>query len=191
MSVDITITDSVYEQGRFVIISRTVVDAGETRKVLERAPKETLAIRAAEYDLETDDDFVLDLVLLEPFMRMAEGPGDVHPLYSADSVKDALEIMRDRVEDARAEHGAPRGKNRMMAAAIRNGAASAGLVRAHHRYQESADTRVVDPIRYMRDKERERLSGRAEKAPVTLATELAGTVRRMQESEAPPVTARS
>lgn len=155
--MDITITESAYDQERFLLIRRTVVDeAGEVHSFLERAPKETVAIRAAEYNLEPDDDFVLEMVLLEPFLPAVEGPGDVHPLYSADSVKDAVEIMRERVELARTLHGAPK---MLMAKAVRKGVASAGLVAAHRQYSESADPRIVGPIRRMRDAERERLSG--------------------------------
>jgi hypothetical protein len=157
--MDIVVSESTYFQGRFIVVSRTLRENDVEWTNLERMPRETLAIRAAEYDLEPEDDFVLDLVMLERFVPVTWDTTDVHPLFSADTVKDALEIMRDRVESARVEHGSPRGRNRMLAAAVRNGVASDGLVAAHRLCMDSADPRVVRPIRYMRDRERERLRG--------------------------------
>lgn len=168
---DILITKAAPYVGRFVLITREV-DGGT---VLERAPKETLAIRAAEYNLHPEDDFVLDMILLEPFMPAVEGPGDVHPLYSADTVADALEIMRERVESAREAHGAPRGKNRMMAAAIRNGVASQGLVSAHRLYLDSADPRIGPAVHRMRDAERERLCGVRHIEPQDMVSRMVGS----------------
>lgn len=169
--MDIRIADASYYQSRFLIVSRQV----DGERFMERAPRETLAIRAAEYNLDPDDDFVLDLVMLEPFMGAVEGPGDVHPLYSADTVADALEIMRDRVELARVEHGAPKGKNRMMAAAIRNGVASDGLVTAHRLYLDSADDWIPALVHRSRDAERERLSGVTHVEPQDMVSTMLGS----------------
>lgn len=138
----------------FLIIQRTVDGA----PWVERAPKETLAIRAAEYNLSPDDDFVLDLVLLEPFLITTEKPGEIHPLFACDTVADALEVMHARVAEAQDFHGAPKGKNRAMAAAVRNGVASAGLVGVHERYHKYADPRVMAPVQRLRDIQREQLA---------------------------------
>lgn len=164
----------------YIIVNRLV----DGQVWIERAPKEILAIRAAEYDLEPDDDFVLDLVLLEPFMVTVEAPGTVHPLFRCDTVADALEEMHARVGEAQEVHGAPKGKNRAMAAAVRNGAASAGLLEVHHRYHKYADPRVRGPVQTLRDAERDRLRNVTPKAR-SLADRLAEQAQNLAE---PPRT---
>jgi len=170
--VDIVIEKAVLH-APFMVVSRKV--DGQTW--VERAPKETLAIRAAEYDLDPEDDFVLDLVMLEPFLITTEKPGEVHPLFFCDSVADALEVMHARVAEAQDFHGAPKGKNRALAAAVRNGVASAGLVMAHDRYRKYADPRVTVPVQRLRDVQREQLRNRP-KEP-TMADRLMAEVEKI------------
>lgn len=146
--MDITITGAEYKNGT-VEITRSHSENGETWESIHRMPSWTLAARAAEYDLEPTDPFVLDLVLLEPFL--VHPPEDVAPLHSAATVTEALATMRSRVEDARVAHGSPAGKNRIMAQAVKNGAASEGLVQAAELLSKYADPKVVPLVRSIRD----------------------------------------
>jgi hypothetical protein len=90
--------------GKFIIVVRSF-GPGQGGDI-ERMPKETLAIRAAEYNLEIDDPMAMDLVMLERFQE-DQDPNETHPLYASATVEEALDIMRVRIENARNLHGAP------------------------------------------------------------------------------------
>jgi hypothetical protein len=102
--MDIQITGIQDPGDGFLYIERTL-DGGELPH-LHKMPKEMLAIRSAEYNLPVDDPRALDIVLMEIWVE--EPPGEKYaPLYSAPTVEDALEIIMQRVEDAKTRHGAP------------------------------------------------------------------------------------
>lgn len=120
-----------------------------------RWPKETLGIRAAEYDLEPEDPEVLELVMLEPWVTEFD-PHEVHPLFAAKSVAKALDIMRARLERVREVHGSPKDPaKRMLARAVANGHATRGLVLAHGHFHKHVHPGLVVPVQAMRDEGRE------------------------------------
>jgi hypothetical protein len=171
MIVDIEIVGAEPEGANYLVVARTL--DGELN--LERMPRETLAIRAAEYDLEPDDDFILDMVLLERFDE-PEDPEELHPLFATSTIKGALKVMHSRIDVVRTTHGAPRNANRVLARAVANGAASKGLVRAQKLLIKNADRDVDEPVRKFRDRERERLARMAAATPLDQG--MAATLRR-------------
>lgn len=160
--MDIQIVDAQV-QGDFLITKRTCDGAIHLRK----EPKIVLAIRAAEYNLDVDDPFVLDMILMEPFIRV-EDEDEIHPLYAADTVFEAGEILRKRVDDTQELHGAPTGPLRVMAKAIEAKKATQGLVVVQKLLLQNADKRVRGPIQTLRDRERNRMK----KKPVTFLDRL-------------------
>lgn len=149
--------------GPFLFIARTVDGA----RHLQRMPKETLAIRAAEYGLEPDDPFILDLVLHEHLIE-PDDPEEVHPLFAAPTVGQARTELRARLTKVRDAHGAPKGKLRPLAAAIEAGTASRGAADAAALLLQHADPRVAAPMRALVKAERERVAA----TPRTLVEEL-------------------
>jgi len=142
--------------GPFLFIARTVDGA----RHLQRMPKETLAIRAAEYGLEPDDPFVLEMVLHEHLIE-PEDQDELHPLFAAPSIAKARTEMRARVTAARDAHGAPKGKLRALAAAIDAGTATAGAGEAAALLLQHADPRVAVPMRALVAAERDRVAAPA------------------------------
>jgi hypothetical protein len=175
--VDIQIVGAEPEGQNFLVVARTL--DGELN--LERYPREVLAIRAAEYDLEPDDDFVLDLVLLERFDE-PENVEETHPLFAASTVKGALKVMHSRIDTVRTVHGAPRNANRMMARAVANKAASKGLVRAQNLLVKNADRDVDEPVRRLRDLERERMARLLSPGETGMAAHLRRELSRVEQS---------
>src|SRR4051794_7828253 len=93
--MDIQIT-GIELDGPWIRVQRTVDGEGHG----ERMPKETLAIRAAEYNLEPDDPRALDIVLLEMFYT-PDDPDEIHPLYRMRNIDDALNEVLRRIQIVR------------------------------------------------------------------------------------------
>ena len=104
--MDIEITKVELVDNRFIHVERIHKDGDQVWSSINRMPKEILAIRAAEYDLETSDPRVLDAVLLEPFFPSMQD-GEVHPLYYSETVADALKELERQIAAAKKRHGAP------------------------------------------------------------------------------------
>jgi hypothetical protein len=153
--VDIQITGAI-QSGKYILISR-VVDGANW---IERMPKETLAIRAAEYDLEPDDPRVLDQVLLEGFY-VPEDPDEIHPLFKEATVADALAIMEQRIEQVRNDNGAPKEPAmRSLFHAADLDASTQGLTDAKRLLLDNVDPDLAQWVKINRDE------GRKAPAPV-------------------------
>lgn len=171
--IHILSTDYTVGDPRFLTVTRDIGGVIHTNVM----PRETLAIRAAEYDLDPHDPLALDIVLLEDFHI---GHDDVHPLFSTKSVESARIIMADRIEAIRERKGAPTGRNRMMADAVANGAASVGLV-DFHRFSH-VHVPEVDPavVAFLRELSRHKAAARSE--PTTLAQKMNAQARLAQQN---------
>jgi hypothetical protein len=150
MGDDIEIIDGMND-GRFTYV-RSLIN-GDIKRI-DRMPQSILSMHAAEYNLDPEDDFVLDLILLQRHLIFDDA--SQHPLWASDTLEEAVDAMKNLIEGVRVMHGSPEGENRMMAAAIRNNAASEGLVTSHGLLVSKIDTRVIDPIRAMTHSKRER-----------------------------------
>jgi hypothetical protein len=106
--MDIQISGVEQISSEFIVVYRDITIDGVFYKACpNRMPKETLSIRAAEYDLELDNPFALDLLLLENYIPNVD-MDEIPPLFTTDTIEEAVSIMEERVEDARNEHGAPK-----------------------------------------------------------------------------------
>lgn len=180
--MDIQITGATVHQGTsWLIVARTLDGALN----LERMPRETLAIRAAEYDLDPEDPFALDLVLLERFYSPAD-PEEIHPLFAAPSVAAAERAMRERIAEVQDAHGAPVGKLRPLAAAIAAGKATEGAGKAHRHLQRGANPQVRGAVQFLRDRERERIQNLT-LTETSLTDQLLNQARAAAAPEAPAV----
>jgi len=141
--------------GLHIVVTRTITDdEGNSRTYPERFPKETLAIRAAEYDLEVDDPRVLDQILLEGFYDEAN-PLETHPLHGEKTIADALAVMEKRVERVRNKHGAPKEpKMRSLFHAAELDESTQGLTDAKRLFTKHADPTVGTWVKIMRDEGR-------------------------------------
>jgi hypothetical protein len=153
--MDIQIVRAEAIPGNFILVYRDLtLDDGTVLNNVERMPKETLAIRAAEYNLETDDPWALDIVLLERFHR-PEVEDTLHPLFAAPTIADALKVMKSRIELARDEHGAPKQMPmRSLFHAADKNESTQGLSDAKGLLLEHADPEVRWPVQFNRDMER-------------------------------------
>lgn len=102
--MDIQITGVQDPDDGFLYIERTI-DGGAVPH-LNKMPRETLAIRAAEYNLQPDDPRAMDIMLMEPFIVL-DKPQIYAPLYTCSDIDEALEIVWGHVEDAKTRNGAP------------------------------------------------------------------------------------
>lgn len=84
--------------GQFITVYRDITEDDGTfcPRVPHRYPKETLAIRAAEYDMEIDDPRVLDQILLENFYVDAN-TDTPDPLFTM-KIPEALEVAQRKIE---------------------------------------------------------------------------------------------
>lgn len=152
--MDITITEAELVEGRYLRLVSVAIDAGKERVALMQMPKETLAIRAAEYDVEVDDPFALELVMREHLIRSDDF---VAPLYTDLSAQELRAEMDRRLEAVRVEHGAPAGADRLIARAVELDKASDGMVEAHRLFLTHADPDIREVVQEYRDRERARL----------------------------------
>lgn len=106
--MDIQITNAELVEDRWIHIERLHREGDKEWTSLHRMPKEILAIRAAEYNLEVDDPRVMDIVLMEPFFP--ETTDEVHPLYSRGTVAEALTVQESHLQAAKKKHGTPNKK---------------------------------------------------------------------------------
>lgn len=147
--MDITIVDGELSESRYTHVMRDeVYEDGTAGTHIHRMPKEILSLRAAEYDLPVDDPRVLDMVLLEHLILTDDLP-DPHPLFAADSVKDALKQMEKMLDILRERHGQP--KEKFLANAKNP---SQGLIVVQGLLHAHTDSSVIEPVKYFRDKER-------------------------------------
>jgi hypothetical protein len=102
--MDIQITGIRDPGDGFLYIERTI--DGGTVPHQNKMPKESLAIRAAEYNIEPDDPIALNMLLMENFIVLSQ-PQPHHPLHTCDDIGEALEIVMAQVEDAKTRNGAP------------------------------------------------------------------------------------
>jgi hypothetical protein len=129
-----------------------------------KMPKLTLAFRAAEYDMDPEDPFALDLVMREYFYHDTDKPhyekGGVHPLFYLPSVEEARTFMESRIEEVRVDRKAPQGDSRLLAGAVKAKAATKALVEVRDIFLKSVDKRVAEPIQFYRDQSRDRMATR-------------------------------
>lgn len=135
-----------------IIVERTF----DGQRNLTKMPKETLAIRAAEYDLDPEDPRVLDIVLMEQFHE-PEDPEEIHPLYAAPTVAEALAVVEKRIEQVKTEHGAPAGRMRSLFAAASSPKATPGLGQTKDLLLAHADKEIGIYVKIHRDQNREAL----------------------------------
>jgi hypothetical protein len=140
------------KDGKYITVYRDITeDNGEFHKnVPERFPKETLAIRAAEYDMEIDDPRVLDQILLEGFYQTKE-TDNPDPLFNLD-ISDARDLVQERVEQVRIDNGAPEDpimRSLFHAADVEE--STQGLTEAKRLFLEHADPNVTLWVKYRRD----------------------------------------
>lgn len=140
--------------GKHIIVTRTITeDDGTSRTYPERFPKETLAIRAAEYNLSVDDPRVLDQILLEGFYPA--DPDERHPLFSSATIEEAVEIMTERIEHVRNANGAPqRPQMRSLFHAADLDESTQGLTDAKDLFLKHADPGVTVWVQVLRDEGR-------------------------------------
>lgn len=103
--MDIQITGIEDPGDGFLYIQRTI-DGGLV-PAQNKMPRETLAIRAAEYNIAPDDPRALDMLLMESYIVLDE-PEDAHPLHRCDDIDEALEIIGGRIDAAKTLHNAPK-----------------------------------------------------------------------------------
>lgn len=102
--MDIQITGIHDPNDGFLYIARTI--DGNVVPHMNKMPRETLAIRAAEYNLSPDHPRAMDIMLMEPFIVL-DKPQPYHPLYFCDDIDEALEIVWGQVEQAKTINDAP------------------------------------------------------------------------------------
>jgi hypothetical protein len=154
--MDITITNGeISYDPRFLHVHRTGVGRdssfhyGPSGSNIERLPKETVAIRAAEYGLPMDHPKALDMVLLEHLIPGEEYP-EFHPLFT-DGVKEGLAFMDAMMDKVRAKHGEPRNV-KFLALAKSN--VSRGLVTSRELLWTHADENLRSAVEHFRDQQR-------------------------------------
>lgn len=159
--MDIQIVKAEESEGKWIIVWRTITeDDGTVRTYPHRYPNVTLAIRAAEYDLEPDDPRVLDIMLLEDFYP--SHPDDKHPLFHASSVAEALAIMEERIETIRNEHGAPKEPQmRSLFHAADVEESTQGLTDAKTLFLKHADPSIGWAVKVNRDEGRKSIAAEA------------------------------
>lgn len=169
MDIQITGAEQV---GKWILISST----RDGQPTIMRMPKETLAIRAAEYDLTPDDPRVLDMVLLEGLYQ-PEDPDEVHPLYSEATVADALATMEERIEQVRNEHGSPKEPQmRSLFHAADLDASTQGLTDAKRVLLEHADPEIMGWVRYNRDTNRHQITNDSKSLTEVVKNQAMGTI---------------
>jgi AcrR family transcriptional regulator len=166
--MDIQIVDAI-EVGRNLEIRRTF---DTTHVDVHRMPREILAIRAAEYNLEVDDPFALDLLLLERFIDV--NPEETPPLYSRSTIAEAVEEMKNRIEVVRATHGSPAEPRRLLAHGIDAGIATDGLVEAQRLLLKHVHEDIIEPTKFFRNEIRAHV--RRQKSRLPLPAELQGAM---------------
>jgi hypothetical protein len=102
--MDIQITGITDRNDGFLYLERTI--DGAPIPQYNKMPTQTLAIRAAEYDLSPDDPMALDIVLMENFIVL-DKPQPFHPLHTCKTIDEALRIVWAQVEDAKTRNDAP------------------------------------------------------------------------------------
>src|SRR5690242_19096451 len=102
--MDIQITGIVDPNDGFLYIERTIDSSPNI--LYNKMPRETLAIRAAEYDLSPDDPMAIDMLLMENFIVL-DKPQPFHPLHTCETIEEALQIVWGQVEDAKTRNAAP------------------------------------------------------------------------------------
>jgi hypothetical protein len=155
-----------------IVIYSEIGPEGSSRTHAHKMPRLTLAIRAAEYGLDVEDPFALDLVMREHLYLQTGLPryevDQVHPLFYLPSVAEALAFMQERIEEVRVDRQAPAEEtgNRMIANAVLNKAATkaAGQVRSH--LLKSCDKRIIAPVQDTRDQLREETAQARSLSPV-------------------------
>lgn len=175
--MDIQIVDVQYGGDRWLHVHRTLDGVLQ----INRMPREMLAMRAAEYNLELDDPFALDMMLLENFYPNHD-PEASHPLHVSETIEEAVVVMKERIEWVRNEHNAPQGANRMIADAIANSAATQGAVDTQRLLIKHGDKGVIQPVQFFRDKIREEKKRQASRPTIDHATYLNSMMHGMKET---------
>jgi hypothetical protein len=145
--MDIQILSGAHEENQYIDLIRTY--DGHPNK--HRYPKEILAIRAAEYNLEWDDPRVLDMVLLEHLIPDPEER--FHPLYLMDP-HEAIEVVSNRIEVVKQQHDAPEGDAGKLLLAADTDAATLGLKKTKKEMFQRAPRDIDWIIRHHRDSTR-------------------------------------
>lgn len=130
----------------FIFVTRMHDD----EKVLHRYPKDILAIRAAEYDLEIDDPVVFDIVMLE-YLIVEPEDQEFHPLFAEEEVSSALSIVRSRIDVVKQEHGAPEGDAGILFLAADDPASTPGLKISRDLHLSESDRSIRPWIKHRRD----------------------------------------
>lgn len=152
--MDIQITGIEDPGDGFLYIERTI-DGGPNLHY-NKMPRETLAIRAAEYNLEPDHPKALDIMLMEPFIVL-DKPQPYHPLYTCSTIEEALDIVWGQVEDTKTKNGAPEEpvlRSLFLAADLPVPQSTQGLTDVKERLLHYCDDKVPIWVKIYRDKER-------------------------------------
>jgi|SRR5690349_523038 len=155
--MDIQITGIVDPGDGFLYLERTIDSSPNKR--YNKMPRETLAIRAAEYNLEPDHPKALDIMLMEPFIVYTE-PQPFHPLHTCDTIEEALQIVWAQVEDAKTRNQAPTEphlRSLFHAADLPVPESTQGLTDVKERLLHYCDDTVPIWVKVYRDEERKKV----------------------------------
>jgi len=140
-------------QGEYILVYRLI----DGKQNINRMPKQILSVRAAEYDLPVDDPRVLDIVLLEGYYE-PDDPEEIHPLFSSNTIEDALEAIQKRIEKVRDDNGAPKKMPmRSLFHAADTSESTQGLTEAKEVLLEHADPEIGLWVQINRDEARKQV----------------------------------
>jgi hypothetical protein len=178
--MDIQVTGAVELGENFIVIYRTLDGTPHAT----RPPKEILAIRAAEYNAEVTDPDIIDMVMLEQFIKGVDEK--YHPLY-VESIDDAREIVNARIEAVKKLHGHPTGEMSRLSFAATTDKATPGLKTSLGLLAKHADQRIREDIQTMRDHGREAIKDRRGFKQPTFLDQIAREASAIRAKSAPPV----
>jgi hypothetical protein len=180
--MDIQVTGATELGENFIVIYRTLDGVPHAT----RPPKEILAIRAAEYNAEVTDPDIIDMVMLEQFIKGVEER--YHPLYT-ESIDDAREIINGRIEAVKKQHGHPTGELSRLAFAATTDKATPGLKTSLTLLSKHADPSIRADIQTMRDHGRASIAAHKNFKQPTFLEQIAreaASIRAKAAPSAPP-----
>jgi len=123
----------------------------------QKCPKDLLALRAAEYNLDIEDPRAFDMVMMEMWVSTPEEEV-IHPLYRCEYIEESLEIVMSRVDEAKKTHGHPEDKWSLFHAAdLPEPESTKGLTDSKEIFLTRADKDVMRWQKIMRDEGRKRI----------------------------------
>lgn len=162
----------VTDKDGYIRLFKLIGEPGKELPEIHYIPPLSLGIRASEYDMDPEDPRVLEMILrLHHHPETGEAKIEDHqgrpPLYTMKTVAAAADFIGERIEEVRVDRIAPAAEtgNRMLADAVGNKAATKALVQVRSRLLKAVDKRLVEPVQYYRDAERERVAREEELDP--------------------------